>query len=156
MKPGKTFRPILSMQTNYWLPLAENLLKGLATRMIQNGLREFQTRDSIYQNQPETEQNDPNTQQNEPETKQPEPVVQQQETEKVCTACGKAGGGNCPDCGAVMGDEHTRKHSMKRIRLKLRKMIRRKWKALNIRTRRTLATIRITIAVMKLVKRQLM
>ncbi|EFK1930765.1 TPA: exonuclease [Escherichia coli] len=64
----------------------------------------IQTRDSIYQNQPETEQNAPNTQQNEPETKQPEPVVQQQETEKVCTACGKAGGGNCPDCGAVMGD----------------------------------------------------
>ena len=50
----------------------------------------IQTRDSVYQNQPET--------------KQPEPVVQQQETEKVCTACGQAGGGNCPDCGAVMGD----------------------------------------------------
>ncbi|ENS0888506.1 3'-5' exoribonuclease, partial [Escherichia coli] len=28
----------------------------------------------------------------------------QQETEKVCTACGQSGGGNCPDCGAVMGD----------------------------------------------------
>ena len=64
----------------------------------------IETRDSVNQNQQETEQNDPNTQQNEPETKQPEPVVQQQETEKVCTACGKAGGGNCPDCGAVMGD----------------------------------------------------
>lgn len=23
---------------------------------------------------------------------------------KVCTACGQTGGGNCPDCGAVMGD----------------------------------------------------
>ncbi|EPM8220193.1 ATP-binding protein, partial [Escherichia coli] len=44
-----------------------------------------------------------NTQQNEPETKQPEPVVQQ-EPEKICTACGQSGGGNCPDCGAVMGD----------------------------------------------------
>ncbi|MCV8014539.1 3'-5' exoribonuclease, partial [Escherichia coli] len=64
----------------------------------------IQTRDSVNQNQQETEQNDPNTQQNEPETKQPEPVVQQQETEKVCTACGQSGGGNCPDCGAVMGD----------------------------------------------------
>lgn len=64
----------------------------------------IETRDSVNQNQQETEQNAPNTQQNEPETKQPEPVVQQQETEKVCTACGKAGGGNCPDCGAVMGD----------------------------------------------------
>ena len=64
----------------------------------------IQTRDSVNQNQQETEQNDPNTQQNEPETKQPEPVVQQQETEKVCTACGQTSGGNCPDCGAVMGD----------------------------------------------------
>ena len=41
--------------------------------------------------------------QNEPETKQPEPVAQQ-ESKKVCTACGQSGGGNCPDCGAVMGD----------------------------------------------------
>ncbi|HCO0816243.1 TPA: 3'-5' exoribonuclease, partial [Escherichia coli] len=41
--------------------------------------------------------------QNEPETKQPEPVAQQ-EAEKICTACGQTGGGNCPDCGAVMGD----------------------------------------------------
>ncbi|EIM4446274.1 exonuclease, partial [Escherichia coli] len=28
----------------------------------------------------------------------------QQEEEKVCTACNQTGGGNCPDCGAVMGD----------------------------------------------------
>ncbi|HAW3729014.1 TPA: exonuclease, partial [Escherichia coli] len=49
------------------------------------------------------EQKSTNTQQNEPETKQPEPVAQQ-EPEKVCTACGQTGGGNCPDCGAVMGD----------------------------------------------------
>ena len=69
-----------------------------------------QTRDSVNQNQQETEQNDqkaeqnsPNALQNEPETKQPEPVAQQ-EVEKVCTACGQTGGGNCPDCGAVMGD----------------------------------------------------
>ncbi|EPP4764965.1 exonuclease, partial [Escherichia coli] len=70
----------------------------------------IETRDSVNQNQQESEQNDqkaeqnsPNTQQNEPETKQPEPVAQQ-EPEKVCTACGQSGGGNCPDCGAVMGD----------------------------------------------------
>ncbi|EJV7213430.1 3'-5' exoribonuclease [Escherichia coli] len=70
----------------------------------------IETRDSVNQNQQETEQNDQkagqnsqNTQQNEPETKQPEPVVQQ-EPEKICTACGQRGGGNCPDCGAVMGD----------------------------------------------------
>ncbi|HHH6906388.1 TPA: 3'-5' exoribonuclease [Escherichia coli] len=70
----------------------------------------IETRDSVNQNLPESEQNDQkaeqNTQnalQNEPETKQPEPVAQQ-EPEKVCTACGQSGGGNCPDCGAVMGD----------------------------------------------------
>ncbi|EOT8101709.1 exonuclease, partial [Escherichia coli] len=70
----------------------------------------IETRDSVNQNQQETEQNgqkaeqnSPNALQNEPETKQPEPVAQQ-EVEKVCTACGQTGGGNCPDCGAVMGD----------------------------------------------------
>ena len=70
----------------------------------------IETRDSVNQNQQETEQNgqkaeqnSPNALQNEPETKQPEPVAQQ-EAEKVCTACGQTGGGNCPDCGAVMGD----------------------------------------------------
>ncbi|EMZ7978196.1 exodeoxyribonuclease VIII [Escherichia coli] len=63
----------------------------------------IETRDSVNQNQQETEQNSPNALQNEPETKQPEPVVQQ-EPEKICTACGQSGGGNCPDCGAVMGD----------------------------------------------------
>ena len=70
----------------------------------------IETRDSVNQNQQETEQNDqkaeqnsPNALQNEPETKQPEPVAQQ-EAEKVCIACGQSGGGNCPDCGAVMGE----------------------------------------------------
>ncbi|EHB0501916.1 exodeoxyribonuclease VIII [Escherichia coli] len=70
----------------------------------------IETRDSVNQNQQESEQNDQkaeqnsqNALQNEPETKQPEPVAQQ-EAEKVCTACGQTSGGNCPDCGAVMGD----------------------------------------------------
>ncbi|AEJ56218.1 exonuclease [Escherichia coli] len=45
----------------------------------------IETRDSVNQNQQETEQND-------------------QKAEKVCTACGQTGGGNCPDCGAVMGN----------------------------------------------------
>ncbi len=70
----------------------------------------IETRDSVNQNQQETEQNDqkaeqnsPNARQNEPETKQSEPVAQH-EPEKVCTGCGQSGGGNCPDCGAVMGD----------------------------------------------------
>ncbi|ENC1446956.1 3'-5' exoribonuclease, partial [Escherichia coli] len=62
-----------------------------------------ETRDSVNQNQPESEQNSQNALQNEPETKQPEPE-EQQEPEKVCTACGQTGSGNCPDCGAVMGD----------------------------------------------------
>ncbi|EMY8362408.1 3'-5' exoribonuclease [Escherichia coli] len=70
----------------------------------------IETRDSVNQNQQETEQNNQkaeqnsqNALQNEPETKQSEPVAQQ-EAEKVCTACGQTGDGNCPDCGAVMGD----------------------------------------------------
>lgn len=70
----------------------------------------IETRDSVNQNQQETEQNNqkteqnsPNALQNEPETKQPEPVAQQ-ESEKVCTTCGQTGDGNCPDCGAVMGE----------------------------------------------------
>ncbi|EJI7420535.1 exodeoxyribonuclease VIII [Escherichia coli] len=56
----------------------------------------IQTRDSVYQNQPETEKTSP-------DVKQPEAVVQQ-EPEIVCNACGQTGGDNCPDCGAVMGD----------------------------------------------------
>ena len=56
----------------------------------------IQTRDCVYQNQPETEKTSP-------DVKQPEPVVQQ-EPEIVCNACGQTGGDNCPDCGAVTGD----------------------------------------------------
>ncbi|EEV2225628.1 exonuclease [Escherichia coli] len=85
-------------------------VEGISDPNDPKWIKGIQTRDSVYQNQQETEQNDqkaeqnsPNALQNEPETKQPEPVVQQ-EVEKVCTACGQTGGGNCPDCGAVMGD----------------------------------------------------
>ncbi|EHB7680136.1 3'-5' exoribonuclease domain-containing protein [Escherichia coli] len=85
-------------------------VEGISDPNDPKWIKEIQTRDSVYQNQQETEQNDqkaeqnsPNALQNEPETKQPEPVVQQ-EPEKICTACGQSGGGNCPDCGAVMGD----------------------------------------------------
>ncbi|EOL3460444.1 RecE family exodeoxyribonuclease, partial [Escherichia coli] len=85
-------------------------VEGISDPNDPKWIKGIQTRDSVYQNQPETEQNDqkaeqnsPNTQQNEPETKQPEPGVQQ-EPEKICTACGQRSGGNCPDCGAVMGD----------------------------------------------------
>ncbi|EOP4131713.1 3'-5' exoribonuclease, partial [Escherichia coli] len=85
-------------------------VEGISDPNDPKWIKGIQTRDSVNQNQQETEQNDqkaeqnsPNTQQNEPETKQPEQVVQQ-EPEKICTACGQSGGGNCPDCGAVMGD----------------------------------------------------
>ena len=85
-------------------------VEGISDPNNPKWVKGIQTRDSVNQNQQETEQNDqkaeqnsPNALQNEPETKQPEPVAQQ-EPEKVCTACGQSGGGNCPDCGAVMGD----------------------------------------------------
>ncbi|EET6871371.1 exonuclease, partial [Escherichia coli] len=85
-------------------------VEGISDPNDPKWVKEIETRDSVNQNQQETEQNDqkaeqnsPNALQNEPETKQSEPVVQQ-EPEKVCTACGQSGGGNCPDCGAVMGN----------------------------------------------------
>ena len=85
-------------------------VEGISAPNDPKWVKGIQTRDSVNQNQHESErnyqkaeQNSPNALQNEPETKQPEPVAQQ-EVEKVCTACGQTGGGNCPDCGAVMGD----------------------------------------------------
>ncbi|ELW0840868.1 3'-5' exoribonuclease [Escherichia coli] len=85
-------------------------VEGISDPNDPKWVKGIETRDSVNQNQQETEQNDqkaeqnsPNALQNEPETKQSEPVAQQ-EPEKVCTACGQSGGGNCPDCGAVMGD----------------------------------------------------
>ncbi|EQP75157.1 exonuclease [Escherichia coli] len=85
-------------------------VEGISDPNDPKWVKGIQTRDSVNQNQHESERNDqkaeqnsPNALQNEPETKQPEPVAQQ-EVEKVCTACGQTGGGNCPDCGAVMGD----------------------------------------------------
>ncbi|END3520608.1 3'-5' exoribonuclease [Escherichia coli O13/129/135:H4] len=85
-------------------------VEGISDPNDPKWVKGIETRDSVNQNQQESEQNDqkaeqnsPNALQNEPETKQSEPVAQQ-EPEKVCTACGQSGGGNCPDCGAVMGD----------------------------------------------------
>ncbi|MXF06731.1 exonuclease [Escherichia coli] len=87
-------------------------VEGLSDPSDPKWVKGIQTRDSVNQNQnqqepeqnaPKAEQNSPNALQNEPETKQPEPEAQQ-EPEKVCNACGQTGGGNCPDCGAVMGD----------------------------------------------------
>ncbi|EMV4253010.1 3'-5' exoribonuclease [Escherichia coli] len=85
-------------------------VEGISDPNDPKWVKGIQTRDSVNQNQHESERNDqkaeqnsPNALQNEPETKQSEPVAQQ-EPEKVCTACGQSGGGNCPDCGAVIGD----------------------------------------------------
>ncbi|MDF6233743.1 3'-5' exoribonuclease, partial [Escherichia coli] len=85
-------------------------VEGISDPNDPKWVKGIQTRDSVNQNQHESERNDqkaeqnsPNALQNEPETKQSEPVAQQ-EPEKVCSACGQSGGGNCPDCGAVMGD----------------------------------------------------
>ncbi|EGK4273130.1 exonuclease [Escherichia coli] len=85
-------------------------VEGISDPNDPKWVKGIQTRDSVNQNQHESERNDqkaeqnsPNALQNEPETKQSEPVAQQ-EPEKVCTACGQSGGGNCPDYGAVMGD----------------------------------------------------
>ncbi len=88
----------------------DEFVEGISDPNDPKWVKGIQTRDSVNQNQHESERNDqkaeqnsPNALQNEPETKQSEPVAQQ-EPEKVCTACGQSGGGNCPDCGAVMGD----------------------------------------------------
>ncbi|HFO4634006.1 TPA: 3'-5' exoribonuclease [Escherichia coli] len=85
-------------------------VEGISDPNDSKWVKGIETCDSVNQNQLETEQNDQKAEQNsqnalqdEPETKQSEPVAQQEE-EKVCTACGQSGGGNCPDCGAVMGD----------------------------------------------------
>ncbi|EFG3336820.1 TPA: 3'-5' exoribonuclease [Escherichia coli] len=85
-------------------------VEGISDPNDSKWVKGIETCDSVNQNQQETEQNDQKAKQNsqnalqdEPETKQSEPVAQQEE-EKVCTACGQSGGGNCPDCGAVMGD----------------------------------------------------
>ncbi|ENA4696375.1 3'-5' exoribonuclease [Escherichia coli] len=85
-------------------------VEGISDPNDSKWVKGIETCDSVNQNQLETEQNDQKAEQNsqnalqdEPETKQSEPVAQQEE-EKVCTACGQSGGGNCRDCGAVMGD----------------------------------------------------
>ncbi|WP_097411380.1 exonuclease [Escherichia coli] len=97
--------------TNQLLAVSRGeFVAGISDPNDPKWVKGIETRDSVNQNQQETEQNDQkaeqnsqNALQNEPETKQPEPVAQQ-EPKKVCTACGQSGGGNCPDCGAVMGD----------------------------------------------------
>ncbi|HIA3273902.1 TPA: 3'-5' exoribonuclease domain-containing protein [Escherichia coli] len=71
-------------------------VEGISDPNDPKWVKGIQTRDCVYQNQPETEKTSP-------DMNQPEPVVQQ-EPEIACNACGQTGGDNCPDCGAVMGD----------------------------------------------------
>lgn len=86
-------------------------VEGISNPADPKWVKGIQTRDTEDQNQskveqiaPEAGQNSPDTQQNGPEEQQPGPVMQQ-EVEKVCTTCSQNGGGHCPDCGLVMGDE---------------------------------------------------
>ncbi|EFB5490673.1 exodeoxyribonuclease VIII [Escherichia coli] len=86
-------------------------VEGISNPADPKWVKGIQTRDTEDQNQskveqiaPEAGQNSPDTQQNGPEEQQPGPVMQQ-EVEKVCTTCSQNGGGHCPDCGPVMGDE---------------------------------------------------
>ncbi|HDH7112567.1 TPA: exodeoxyribonuclease VIII, partial [Escherichia coli] len=86
-------------------------VEGISDPNDPKWVKGIETCDSVNQNQQETnhndqksEQNGPDTQQNGPEEQQPEPVAQP-ELEKSCRVCGQTGGGNCPDCGPVMGDE---------------------------------------------------
>ncbi|EEV8097829.1 exonuclease [Escherichia coli] len=64
-------------------------VEGISDPNDPKWVKGIETCDSVNQNQSETEQSEP---------------VAQQEEEKVCTACGQSSGGNCPDCGAVMGN----------------------------------------------------
>ena len=85
-------------------------VEGISNPADPKWVKGIQTRDTEDQNQskveqiaPEAGQNSPDTQQNGSEEQQPGPVAQP-ELEKNCRVCGQTGGGNCPDCSAVMGD----------------------------------------------------
>ncbi|ELE56882.1 hypothetical protein A1UM_01644 [Escherichia coli KTE75] len=85
-------------------------VEGISDPTDPKWIKGIQARDTEDQNQskveqiaPEAGQNSPDTQQNGPEEQQPAPVAQP-ELEKNCRVCGQTGGGNCPDCSAVMGD----------------------------------------------------
>lgn len=79
-------------------PADPKWVKGIQTRDTED-----QNQSKVEQIAPEAGQNSPDTQQNGPEEQQPGPVAQP-ELEKNCRVCGQTGGGNCPDCSAVMGD----------------------------------------------------
>ncbi|EFD5052126.1 exodeoxyribonuclease VIII [Escherichia coli] len=78
-------------------------VEGISDPNDPKWVKGIETRDSVNQNQQETEQNGQKAEQNSQNARQNEPEAQP-ETQKACDACGQTGGGNCPDCGAVMGD----------------------------------------------------
>ncbi|EOL5369271.1 RecE family exodeoxyribonuclease, partial [Escherichia coli] len=78
-------------------------VEGISDPNDPKWVKGIETRDSVNQNQQETEQNGQKEEQNSQNARQNEPEAQP-ETQKACDACGQTGGGNCPDCGAVMGD----------------------------------------------------
>ncbi|EOL4694592.1 3'-5' exoribonuclease [Escherichia coli] len=78
-------------------------VEGISDPNDPKWVKGIETRDSVNQNQQETEQNGQKEEQNSQNALQNEPEAQP-ETQKACDACGQTGGGNCPDCGAVMGD----------------------------------------------------
>lgn len=86
-------------------PADPKWVKGIQTRDTedQNQSKVEQIAPEAGQNSPDTQQNGPEEQQPGPEEQQPGPVAQP-ELEKNCRVCGQTGGGNCPDCSAVMGD----------------------------------------------------
>ncbi|EFF4800093.1 3'-5' exoribonuclease [Escherichia coli] len=78
-------------------------VEGISDPNDPKWVKGIETRDSVNQNQQETEQNGQKEEQNSQNARQNEPEAQP-ETQKACDACGQTGGGNCPDCGSVMGD----------------------------------------------------
>ncbi|HBV6503588.1 TPA: 3'-5' exoribonuclease [Escherichia coli] len=78
-------------------------VEGISDPNDPKWVKGIETRDSVNQNQQETEQDGQKAEQNSQNARQNEPEAQP-ETKKACDACGQTGGGNCPDCGTVMGD----------------------------------------------------
>ncbi|MCI6601223.1 MAG: 3'-5' exoribonuclease, partial [Shigella dysenteriae] len=78
-------------------------VEGISDPNDPKWVKGIETRDSVNQNQQETEQDGQKAEQNSQNARQNEPEAQP-ETEKACDACGQTGGGNCPDCGTVMGN----------------------------------------------------
>ncbi|VED14747.1 exonuclease from phage origin [Escherichia coli] len=122
----------------------------------------IQTRDSVNQNQHESERNYQKS-----GTKQPKCVTKRarkrnslnqwrnRKWKKSAPACGQTGGGNCPDCGAVMGDATYQETFDEEYQVEVQEDDPEEMEGAEHPTRRTLAAISITIAIMKLARRQI-